>query len=123
MPCFCLISCTRGHIERLTGSGGFLESVTDIYATSVDYDARHSLTQQFFATVQNKVHYAIHGQTAAELITSRANTGDSCLCGYGGRDCGHSAMASGTSSGRDAAPRNRPLCSLKHGNRSRPCGD
>ena len=42
--------------------------------TSVDYDARQPLTQQFFATVQNKVHYAIHGQTAAELITSRADS-------------------------------------------------
>lgn len=36
--------------------------------TSADYDANHALTQTFFATVQNKVHYAIHGQTAAELI-------------------------------------------------------
>ena len=40
----------------------------------MDYDASHALTQEFFATVQNKVHYAIHGQTAAELIATRANS-------------------------------------------------
>ena len=40
----------------------------------MDYDASHALTQGFFATVQNKVHYAIHGHTAAELIATRANS-------------------------------------------------
>jgi len=40
----------------------------------VDYDASHALTQTFFATVQNKVHYAVHGQTSAELIVSRADS-------------------------------------------------
>ena len=40
----------------------------------MDYDASHALTQTFFATVQNKVHYAIHGQTAAELIATRADS-------------------------------------------------
>lgn len=57
-----------------TSERRFYQKITDIYATSVDYDASHALTQTFFATVQNKVHFAIHGQTAAELITTRANS-------------------------------------------------
>ena len=57
-----------------TSERRFYQKITDIYATSVDYDASHALTQAFFATVQNKVHYAIHGQTAAELIVSRADS-------------------------------------------------
>ncbi len=55
-----------------TSERRFYQKITDIYATSVDYDPTHPLTQEFFATVQNKVHYAIHGQTAAELIQLRA---------------------------------------------------
>jgi len=51
----------------------FYQKITDIYATSIDYKKGESLTRQFFATVQNKMHYAIHGQTAAEMINSRAN--------------------------------------------------
>ncbi len=51
----------------------FYQKITDIYATSIDYDKDHPLTQEFFATVQNKVHYAIHGQTAAEVIVARAD--------------------------------------------------
>lgn len=50
----------------------FYQKMTDIYATSVDYDAKSEMTEQFFATVQNKLHYAIHGRTAAELIAKRA---------------------------------------------------
>ena len=46
----------------------FYQKVTDIYATSIDYKKDAELTQQFFATVQNKMHYAAHGHTAAELI-------------------------------------------------------
>ena len=57
-----------------TSERRFYQKITDIYATSVDYDANHALTQTFFATVQNKVHYAIHGQTAAELISTRADS-------------------------------------------------
>ena len=45
----------------------------DIYATSIDYDPRTEVSQQFFATVQNKMHWAVHGQTAAELIVARAD--------------------------------------------------
>ncbi|MBU4209856.1 virulence RhuM family protein [Patescibacteria group bacterium] len=51
----------------------FYQKVTDIYATSIDYKVNTELTQKFFATVQNKMHYAVHGHTAAEIITQRAN--------------------------------------------------
>ena len=57
-----------------TSERRFYQKITDIYATSIDYDKDHPLTQEFFATVQNKVHYAIHGQTAAEVIRARANS-------------------------------------------------
>jgi hypothetical protein len=50
----------------------FYQKITDIYATALDYDNQASATQRFFAAVQNKMHYAIHGQTAAEVIVSRA---------------------------------------------------
>ena len=50
---------TRRLQDIRTSERRFYQKITDIYATSVDYDARHPLTQQFFATVQNKVHYAI----------------------------------------------------------------
>lgn len=51
----------------------FYQKITDIYATSIDYDVTAQATKRFFATVQNKLHWAIHGQTAAELIVSRAD--------------------------------------------------
>lgn len=51
----------------------FYQKITDIYATSIDYDVKSEVTQQFFATVQNKLHFAIHGKTAAELISDRAD--------------------------------------------------
>lgn len=51
----------------------FYQQVTDIYATSTDYDPRANMTKQFFATVQNKMHYAVHEHTAAELIYERVN--------------------------------------------------
>ena len=51
----------------------FYQKITDIYATSVDYDPSAAATQRFFAAVQNKMHYAIHGQTAAEVIVVRAD--------------------------------------------------
>ena len=53
----------------------FYQKVTDIYATSVDYDKNAPATRAFFAAVQNKLHYAIHGHTAAELIKARADSG------------------------------------------------
>jgi hypothetical protein len=51
----------------------FYQKITDIYATAIDYDVAATATQRFFATVQNKLHWAIHGNTAAELIVNRAN--------------------------------------------------
>lgn len=51
----------------------FYQKITDIYATSIDYHKDAELTQAFFATVQNKMHYGIHGKTAAEVIAERAN--------------------------------------------------
>ncbi len=51
----------------------FYQKVTDIYATSIDYHKDDKLTQEFFATVQNKMHYAVHGHTAAEIIAKRAD--------------------------------------------------
>lgn len=65
---------TRRLQDIRTSERRFYQKITDIYATSVDYDSSHELTQTFFATVQNKVHYAIHGQTAAELIATRADS-------------------------------------------------
>lgn len=52
----------------------FYQQVTDIYATSVDYDPRTDLTRKFFATVQNKLHYAVHEHTAAEIIYNRVDS-------------------------------------------------
>jgi hypothetical protein len=51
----------------------FYQKITDIYATSIDYDVTALATQRFFANVQNKLHWAIHGQTAAEVIYRRAD--------------------------------------------------
>ncbi|MFC5440294.1 virulence RhuM family protein [Rhodanobacter ginsenosidimutans] len=53
----------------------FYQKVTDIYATAVDYNKDAPTTKAFFAKVQNKLHFAIHGQTAAELIQQRADSG------------------------------------------------
>ncbi len=51
----------------------FYQKITDIYATSIDYDAKAAITQEFYATVQNKLHWAITGRTAAETVVSRAD--------------------------------------------------
>lgn len=51
----------------------FYQKITDIYSTAIDYDVTAQATKRFFATVQNKLHWAIHGQTAAEIIVRRAN--------------------------------------------------
>ena len=51
----------------------FYKKITDIYALSVDYSPTAPITNEFFSTVQNKLHFAIHGNTAAELIVGRAN--------------------------------------------------
>jgi len=52
----------------------FYQKITDIYATAIDYSAEAETTQTFFATVQNKLHFAIHGHTAAELVAERADS-------------------------------------------------
>ncbi len=65
---------TRRLQDIRTSERRFYQKITDIYATSLDYDPAAPLTQEFFATVQNKVHYAIHGHTAAELISQRADS-------------------------------------------------
>ena len=51
----------------------FYQKITDIYATAVDYDKTAATTKRFYTTVQNKMHYAVHGHTAAELIVERAD--------------------------------------------------
>lgn len=51
----------------------FYQKITDIYTTAIDYDKNDELTKEFFASVQNKLHFATHGHTAAELIKQRAN--------------------------------------------------
>ena len=57
-----------------TSERRFYLKITDIYATSIDYDKEASITKDFFATVQNKMHWAISGQTAAEIIYNRADS-------------------------------------------------
>lgn len=52
----------------------FYQKITDIYATALDYDASAKATKRFFTSVQNKLHYSIHGQTAAEVIYTRADS-------------------------------------------------
>ncbi|MFH1284028.1 MAG: virulence RhuM family protein [Candidatus Peregrinibacteria bacterium] len=77
-------------IERVreirTSERNFYQKITDIYALSIDYDPYSKLTQNFFATVQNKMHFGIHGRTAAEIISERAdsskpNMGITCIEG------------------------------------------
>lgn len=71
-----------GHFEELlerirdirSSEKVFYRKVLEIYATSIDYDPRSTTTQKFFQTVQNKLHWAAHGHTAAELIYERANS-------------------------------------------------
>jgi hypothetical protein len=72
---------TREYFDRLLeeireirlSKRKFYQKITDIYATSVDYDRNASTTREFFAKVQNKMHFAVHGHTAAELIYDRAD--------------------------------------------------
>ena len=73
-------------IERVreirTSERNFYQKITDIYATSVDYSPQSKETKLFFATVQNKMHFGIHGKTAAELIFARVdrkNLGITCI--------------------------------------------
>ena len=66
-----LLQCIR---DIRASERNFYQQVTDIYATSVDYDPRTDLTRTFFATVQNKLHYAVHEHTAAEIIYNRVDS-------------------------------------------------
>ena len=59
--------------EIRTSERRFYQKITDIYATAVDYSLDSQTTRNFFATVQNKMHYAVHGNTAAEVIMARAD--------------------------------------------------
>jgi len=52
----------------------FYQKITDIYATSMDYNKDSEITKEFFATVQNKLHYAVSGNTAAEIIYDRVDS-------------------------------------------------
>lgn len=52
----------------------FWRKILDIYATSIDYDAKEEITRDFFKTVQNKMHFAVHGNTAAEVVFNRVNS-------------------------------------------------
>lgn len=65
------------HLQRIReirlSERKFYQKITDIYATSIDYDVTAQATKRFFATVQNKLHWAIHGQTAAEVVVNRAD--------------------------------------------------
>jgi len=63
------------RVRRIrTSEREFYRKVLDVFATSIDYDTKTAQAQEFFATVQNKFHYAIHGRTAAELIAERVNS-------------------------------------------------
>ena len=65
-------------LERIQGIRAsekrFYQKITDIYATASDYNSHAPISKQFFASVQNKLHWAIHGHTAAELVSERANS-------------------------------------------------
>lgn len=68
----------REQLERIReirlSERRFYQKITDIYATSIDYDAKSEMTKLFFARVQNQLHWAIHGETAAETIYRRADS-------------------------------------------------
>ena len=64
---------TAEYQEIRASERHFYQKITDIYATAYDYSPQATQTKKFFATVQNKMHYAVHGQTAAEVVYSRAD--------------------------------------------------
>lgn len=68
----------RENLERIrdirSNEKVFYRQVLDLFATSIDYNANTEEAKLFFATVQNKLHYAVHGQTAAELIYDRVDS-------------------------------------------------
>ncbi|CAM5786339.1 RhuM family protein [Castellaniella caeni] len=72
-------SCWKELLDRIrdirSSEKVLYRQVLDLYATSVDYDPKAQASTLFFKTVQNKLHYAAHGQTAAEVIAQRADAG------------------------------------------------
>ena len=67
-------NCSSVFAISEAANATFYQKITDIYATAIDYRKDDKLTQEFFATVQNKIHYAVHGHTAAEIIAKRADS-------------------------------------------------
>ena len=69
--------CFDEQLERIreirASERKFYQKITDLYATAIDYDKNSATTRRFYATVQNKMHYAVHGHTTAELIVERAD--------------------------------------------------
>lgn len=66
---------TVGKVREIQASERkFYQKITDLYATSIDYDKTSKSTKRFYATIQNKIYYAIHGHTAAEVIFERADS-------------------------------------------------
>lgn len=70
---------TRRIQDIRTSERRFYQKITDIYSTSIDYDPTQDISIGFFKTVQNKVHWAITGQTAAEIVHNRVNAGAGIL--------------------------------------------
>ena len=68
-----LENCYKEIRDIRSSEGNFYQQVTDIYATSIDYDQGVKQQKKFFATVQNKLHYAVHEHTASELIYDRVD--------------------------------------------------
>jgi hypothetical protein len=63
-----------GRVRRIRVSERrYFQKITDIFATSMDYDSKAEITKTFFATIQNKLHLAIHGKTAPDVIKARAD--------------------------------------------------
>ena len=73
-PLITSMNCSGGFQDIRTSERRFYQKITDIYATSVDYDPTQPASIEFFQTVQNKMHWAITGQTAAEIVHSRADS-------------------------------------------------
>jgi hypothetical protein len=69
----CFEHLVSGIQEIRASERRFYQKITDIYATAVDYSVDSDITKNFFATVQNKMHYAVHGNTAAEIIMTMAD--------------------------------------------------
>ncbi len=67
------MSCSSASAKSASSERNFYRKICDIYQTSVDYDSRAEVTERFFQTVQNKMHWAAHGHTAAEVIHQRAD--------------------------------------------------